>query len=179
MRERKILILLTRYPDVGSRLIEIFTGTYFTHASIGLDEDVNTFYSFNYKGFAVEKVERFARLKGKGYPCQLYELPVDEKTYRAMKQVLHGFVEHKNRFRYTRFGVAMCLLRIPYRRNGRFFCSQFVAEVLHRAQVVRLKKASTLYLPCDFRSLPGIQLHLYGDLRDLKSHFGKVYASAA
>ena len=178
MRERKILILLTRYPDVGSKLIETFSGTYYTHASIGLDEDTSTFYSFNYKGFAVEKVERFAQLKGNVYPCQMYELPVPEKAYHAVKQMLHHFMEHKNWFRYTRFGVAMCLLRIPYRRERHFFCSQFVAEVLHRTQAVRLKKESALYVPCDLRELPGVRFRLTGDLRDLKAHFGAARVPA-
>ena len=58
---RKISILLTRFPDNGSRAVSMLTRFYYTHASIGLDEDMNTFYSFVTKGFLVEKVTRYIR----------------------------------------------------------------------------------------------------------------------
>jgi hypothetical protein len=46
MNKRKIYILLTRLPNFGSKFLTLVTGFYYTHASIGLDEDMNTFYSF-------------------------------------------------------------------------------------------------------------------------------------
>ena len=170
MSERKIFILLTRFPSVSSRVIETFSGGYYTHASIGLEEDPHTYYSFNFRGFVVERTERFARLKGEGYHCEMYELPVSEKSYQAVRRVLHYYQEHPERYRYSRFGVVMCLIGIPYRRKNNYFCSQFVAEALRDACAVRLQKSSTLYRPCDFRRLPGVRFRLVGDLRDLRAH---------
>lgn len=57
----KINILLTRFPDNGSKAISFFKRSFYTHASIGLGEDLNTFYSFVWKGFLVEKVTRYVK----------------------------------------------------------------------------------------------------------------------
>ncbi len=54
--KRKIYILLTRLSDNASKAIGILTNSYYTHASIGLEEDLNTFYSFVTKGFKIEKM---------------------------------------------------------------------------------------------------------------------------
>ena len=59
MKKRKIFILLTKFYDTGSKLLRFATGTYYTHASIGLEEDMNTFYSFVLKGFIEEKITRY------------------------------------------------------------------------------------------------------------------------
>ena len=59
MPKRKIYLLLIRFPDTGSKLIHALTGFGYTHASVGLDEDLNTFYSFVVKGFIVEDISRY------------------------------------------------------------------------------------------------------------------------
>ena len=43
--KRKLYVLLTRFPGRAAIAIQAFTGCYYTHASIGLEEDMNTFYS--------------------------------------------------------------------------------------------------------------------------------------
>lgn len=56
-----ILILLTRFPNAGSKVIETLTGSCYIHASIGPEEDMNTFYSFVCKGFIAGKITRYVR----------------------------------------------------------------------------------------------------------------------
>lgn len=53
---RKLYILLTRFPDRGSKWIQVLSGCRYAHAAIGLDEDLNKFYSFKVKGFITEDV---------------------------------------------------------------------------------------------------------------------------
>ena len=65
MEKKKILLLLSKFSDFKSRAIGFLTGFYFTHASIGLGEDKNTFYSFVDKGFIVE---RFPAMYGRTKP---------------------------------------------------------------------------------------------------------------
>ena len=43
--------------------------------------------------------------------------------------------------------IVLCLLHIPYKFENKYFCSQFVAEILSRAGAIELKKKETLYLP--------------------------------
>lgn len=172
MTNKKIFILLTRFPDAGSRAIEFITGFHYTHASIGLEEDMNTFYSFVCKGFIVEKITRYVRPDREPYPCQLYELDVSEKVYNSIKNLLISYTEHQCDFRYTRLGVALSLLHIPYKRENAYFCSHFVADVLKQGNAVDLNKDSAKYLPGDLRMLPGLKLNFHGNMRSMLQHFG-------
>jgi len=168
---RKLYILLTRFPGKTAIAIHAMTGCYYTHASIGLEEDVNTFYSVVGKGLIVEKIARYVRPDRSPFPCQLYELEVTEKVYRTVKKLLEVCVENKDRYQYSKLGVVLCLLRIPFKRKYHYFCSQFVAEILMIAQAAQLHKDCTLYYPGDFRKMPGMHLHFQGDLRGLMGRF--------
>lgn len=166
--KRKVYILLTRFPGTSARAISAFTRCYYTHASIGLDEDPDSFYSFVFKkGFLVEKLTRYAKPGRPILPCRLYELEVSERVYHSIKSTLERFVRTRQTLRYTSLGVVLSILRIPYQRRNHYFCSQFVATVLRCAQAAPLKKSSALYHPRDFQQLPGARLCYQGVLQDL------------
>lgn len=173
MDKRKIYLLLTRFPDNGSIVFELLTGFHYPHASIGLEEDLNTFYSFVRKGFIVEKVTRYVKPNQTPFPCQLYELEVSEEAYCRIKRAIQYFVKCKELLHYSRFAVTMSVLHIPYKRNRfGFFCSQFVAHILHHSGEVKLKKTSSRYLSGDLRKLSGIKLKFQGNLKTMIDHFG-------
>lgn len=167
MSKRKLYLLLIRFPDTGSRLIHALTGFNYTHASIGLEEDLNTFYSFVVKGFIVEKIDRYVKPDKTPMPCRLYELEVSQKVYDRVKEIVSAFELHRQDLEYSRMSVFMGLCHIPYKRRFKYFCSQFVAEVLNRSRAVRLHKKSNLYFPDDLRRLPGMKLDFQGNLKGL------------
>ena len=168
--KRKLYILLTRFPGKTAIAIHALTRCYYTHASIGLEEDLNTFYSVVGKGFIVEKITRYVRPDREPFPCQLYELEVSEKVYTSVKRLLEESVENKSLYQYSKLGVVLCLLRIPFRRQHHYFCSQYVAEILNEAKATKLVKDSTLYYPGDFRRMPGVRLNFQGNLRGMLGH---------
>lgn len=167
MPKRKIYLLLIRFPDTGSKLIHALTGFGYTHASVGLDEDLNTFYSFVVKGFIVEKIDRYVKPNRTPFPCRLYELEVSQRVYDRVKAIVRTFEIHQNELEYSRMGVLMGLCHIPYKKRFKYFCSQFVAEVLQLSCAVTLQRDSNLYFPDDLRRLPGMKLDYQGNLRGL------------
>lgn len=169
---RKISILLTRFPDRGSRIISLLTGFYYTHASIGLPEEQDTYYSFVRKGFIVEKASRYIRPNWEPLPCQLYEIPVSEETYHHIKNLLHSFVERKPSLQYSNLGVFLSLCRIRHKRQDRYFCSQFVAEILKETRAAHLKKDPSLCMPKDLSRLPSNNLIFQGTLPEMIHSFG-------
>lgn len=168
---KKISILLTRFPDNGSRFISLLTGYYYTHASIGLPEEQDTYYSFVRKGFIVEKASRYIRPNWKPLPCQLYEIPVSEETYHHIKHLLHSFVERKPSLQYSNLGVFLSLCRIRHKRQDRYFCSQFVAEILKETRAAYLKKDPSLCMPKDLSRLPSNNLIFQGTLPEMVRSF--------
>ena len=168
---KKLYILLTRFPDRGSKWIQALTGCRYTHAAIGLDEDLNKFYSFKLKGFMTEEITRYLRPNREPFACQLYELPVTEQKYASVKQRIEQFIARKADLRYTRLGLVLSLFRIPFKRRNHYFCSQFVAETLQHTQTAKLRKSSSLYLPGDLRKVAGTRLIYQGNLSGMAVRF--------
>ncbi|MBQ7875635.1 MAG: hypothetical protein IJ306_10875 [Oscillospiraceae bacterium] len=151
--------------------MSLLTRCYYTHASIGLEEDMNTFYSFVYKGFIVEKIDRYLKPGREPFPCQLYELEVSRKRYNLIKSFVGFFAENKSEMRYSPWGVFFSLLHIPYKKEGRYFCSQFVAEALKYTGTVKLKKGCRFFFPRDFKKIEGIRLRYHGSLLGMKNRY--------
>lgn len=153
------------------KAVGLLTHFYYNHASIGLDEDMNIFYSFVYEGVIVENITRNIGTDRERFHCLLYELEVSEKAYQSIKEILRIFIENKVSMHYNKIGVALCLFRIPYKRKHHYFCSQFVAAVLEYGRAVRLQKDSSLYLPRDFAALQGVKEKFQGDLEMLERQY--------
>ncbi|MBQ4100583.1 MAG: hypothetical protein IJC83_03455 [Oscillospiraceae bacterium] len=173
MEKRKIYILLTKLPGKRSSVIRFATRSYYAHASIGLEEDTDTFYSFVIKkGFIVEKLTRYIKPDRAPFPCQLYELEVTEDVYMKVKSIIRHYIEIKDRLHYSKLGLFLSILHIPYKRNQLgFFCTQFVAEVLKSAGAVMLTHKPSHYFSKHLKLLPGMKLNYQGNLKTLIEHF--------
>ncbi len=146
---RTVAILLTKYTDLFSRFISFISKNGYSHASISIDEEEETFYSFSYKGFAIEKPKtKKSRKRTKESIC--IRMQVSEKSYSIIKEEIDGFLMNQSKFGYAKMGIVLCMLHIPYKFKNKYFCSQFVAEVLSQADAIILKKKESLYLPNHF-----------------------------
>ena len=172
MAERKIFVLLTQFPGLDSKALRWWTRFPYSHASLGLDEDMNTFYSFVVKGFIVEDISRYNRPDRAPFPCELYAMEVSEETYQAVRKNLQTFIRRRSALSYTRLGLILSLIHIPWKLKDRYICSHFVAETLQRCTAAKLKKRSTLYLPKDFPRFRELQMVFKGDLLKLSRRFG-------
>lgn len=142
---RSISIMWTRYTDFFGELVYYLTGRTYTHASISLDEDQECYYSFCYKGFCRESIEKYRR-RGVKKSFRM-RLDVPDDVYEGLWMKLR-FVEKNTRFyEYSMLGVICALLHIPLRWHGHYFCSQFVAELLESAGAVRFSRPACITLP--------------------------------
>ena len=142
VEKKTVTVLFTRYHRTVANLIYLFSGRGFTHASIALDEENQYFYSFNGKGFRKEYPRKHKGISDKSISMRL-ELP--QEGFEKIKDKISEF--EQGDFEYSRLGVFFCLLRIPHKRRKKYFCSQFVAEVLQLSGEVQLKHHSSLYTP--------------------------------
>ena len=116
--------------------------------SIGLEGD-GRFYSFSFRGFTEETPDKLRRRGVTAGRC--YRIPVTDGAYRLAEARLRAMSARRADYRYSYIGVALCLLRLPFHWKNRYFCSQFVAELLSASGAVPLRKAPSLYLPTIFR----------------------------
>ena len=140
---KEITILLTRYSDWISSFVYHVAGHGYTHASLSLGGGV--YYSFNYRGFCEETLEKHRR---RGVEQSLScVLEVSDQAYQQLQDRIEAFQRRRGEYRYTRLGVVCCLLRIPFLWRRHYFCSQFVAEVLKQSAALPLARRAQLYLP--------------------------------
>lgn len=164
--KKKLLVMLTRMNDRGSRIISLMPHSHYTHASIALSEDPSTFYSFSVKGFRIEKPEKSLKKGREPYHCQLYTIDVSENTYLAARALIRRFSENRETYRYSFLGICLALLHIPFRKETRYFCSQFVADILKQSGALQMRKRTCLVLPGDFQKTEALKLAYTGNLQE-------------
>ncbi len=143
---KTVTVLLTKYSHLFGRFISGISRHKYSHASISIDGEEEIFYSFGFKGFVIEKPKkRIPETRMSGSVCIRMQVP--ESVFRLIEEEIHQFLEKKEQYIYSRWGVMLCLLHIPHKFQNRYFCSQFVAEILLRAGAVELRKKESLYLP--------------------------------
>lgn len=141
---KSISIIWTKYSDFLAELVYNLTGRSYTHAAISLDED-RTYYSFCFKGFCRETIEKYRR-RGVKHSLRL-RLEVSDNVFERIEQRLAFVERHSCAYEYTVLGVFCALLHIPLRRHRRYFCSQFIAELLESTGAVHFSRPTCLCLP--------------------------------
>lgn len=80
-------------------------------------------------------------------------------------------MERKPSLQYSNLGVFLSLCRIRHKRQDRYFCSQFVAEILKETRAAYLKKDPSLCMPKDLSRLPSNNLIFQGTLPEMVRSF--------
>ena len=168
----RIYLLLTRSGTVLSGAISFFTGDSYTHVSLAFDPELRSLCSFARRnpsfplpaGLVQESLNGGYFCRHSEMPCALYSLPVSRAAYGRARKKVEKMLENPLDYRYSIKGLAMCRLGIAEEREGLYFCSQFVGEVLKDSGVCALPKPPSLMRPQDYASLPEAQCIFEGSL---------------
>ena len=78
-------VLFVNYEDFWSKVVYYVLGKGYGHASIGVDQDEEVYYSFNFKGFRREKPRKHEPIVSKSI-C--YKLSVTKEEYDKVVEML-------------------------------------------------------------------------------------------
>jgi len=84
-------------------------------------------------------------------------------------------MENADCYRYNVLGLILCRMNIAYDRKRRYFCSEFVSEVLEKSNAIELPKHPSLMRPADYTNIDGINCLFDGKLHELKSSIRPGY----
>ena len=162
-----ISVLFTRGHGRISELIYWCSGRQYTHASLGLGEQTDCFYSFDYRGFR-EEHPAHRKLKNNKKESLCYQFRVTEDEYLQLETIIKNYLEQKKTFRYNFLGAVFSVFHIymPIKSKKVYFCSEFVSEELRRLKSFHLKKAANMYLPTNLAKTLIRQENLYKVLVD-------------
>ena len=174
MAEKTIYILLTDTGTWFSKLIKLYTRFPYNHASIALDEGLNDIYSFGRKvyynpfsgGFVVENLSKGVCKKFPRCACLIYKVSVTEEQYSSLRHQVESFVKDKEKYRYNFFGLLGVLFHKGIKRKNRYFCSQFVSELLIKNNLFFNEKEPELIRTCDLFSIENKEVIYEGSVND-------------
>lgn len=174
---KEIYILLTKSGTYVSKLINLFTSDKYTHVSISFDENLVPLYGFSRKyvhfplpgGLKLEPLDDGLYKKYSNMPCALYKLEVSEEVFCAAKDRVEKMMKTANKYSYNVLGVFFCGLKIPFPRKSKYFCSEFVSEILLHSNALQLPKKPSLMRPIDYTNLPQLTRIYEGKLNELKT----------
>lgn len=163
---KSIYILLTKSDTWVSKVIKMLTDDRYTHASISFEENLQPLYSFSRKfvnlplpaGLRTEPLTEGFFRKYQYIPCALYELQVSDEVYIAARTEVEQMMHDAPSYRFSVIGLILCRLNIPFHRDRRYFCSEFVSEVLP------LPKEASLMRPNDYTKIPALSCLFEGRL---------------
>lgn len=175
---KHIYILLTRTHTLLSNVINHITNASYTHVSIGFDKNFDNMFSFARKnpylllpaGLVKEDINTgLFKRKMEISECCLYELSISDEGYEMLKKRLYGFLSENESLKYSVLGLLFCYFNVEYKNDKRYFCSQFVAELLVATNEVALPKSPCLMQPNDFKEIPNLNRLYVGKLSELNN----------
>jgi len=117
-------------------------------------------------GFIKEQVEGdLIRSHRRPTRCEMYSCTVSEAQYKRIRNHIRHMEKNRDLYRYNLMGIFAFVLRIKIERRNAYFCSQFVASLLHENGVQLFDKDAEWVMPNDFRHCSQLQLVYKGDLR--------------
>lgn len=155
---RSIYVIVSRTKTCLGRIIRFLLGVDYNHCSICFDESLDEFYSFGRKSLWNSFDAGFVK-ESKNYgffgihrDCQVVVLrfDVDRFKWEDMRDEIRFFECRDNVLRYSLLGLLFCFFGIPVNRRDKYFCSQFVSEVLEYGDIRFFDKPSCLVRPDDF-----------------------------
>lgn len=173
MQEHKLYILLSNTGSFASKCIGIYTRRPYSHVSIALDINLEEIYSFArlnptnplIGGFVREDIDKGTFSIFPNTTCELYYVNISNKQYEQFTSEISRFIFSDHKYGYNYLGILGLVLNNPVNRKYNYFCSQFVAEVLHNSDIKIIDKDVGLTTPNDFRNNDNLHLIYEGSLK--------------
>ena len=156
-------VVLCRTETILSRIISKVTGDWFTHASISFDDNLQVMYSFGrlwaynpwIGGFVKESVEygTMRRFRSADTLVMRVEVP-DDKYDQIVQHVTQMYAERK-KYKYNYWGLFLSKwrVRVRSRKANRFYCSEFVNDLLERFGIIQPGEFGKVVRPMELLKL--------------------------
>lgn len=177
MEQKNIYLVFTKTGTWLSRLIILFSHLKYPHASLSLDDSFTKMYSFGRinpnnpfsGGFVEEDFTKGVYKKFSACQCLIYKVPVTAEQFILLKKEIGQFVRESKRYRYNFLGLLSLLVNCPLKMKNRYFCSQFVAEMLIKSGIFQSEKVPELIRTDELYKIPNQEVFYEGSIRDFVS----------
>ncbi len=174
---KKVYIILTKSNSIVSKAIDKLGDepVEYTHSSISFSNTLQPMYSFGRyyarfmlpAGLKKEPLDEGFYKLNEEIPVGVYSLEVSDEAIDRMQKKIDTMFSDDKEYKYSALGLVYARVGIDKKRDHRYFCSQFVAEILNESGEIHLDKKETLCHPMDFLNINGIKHEFTGQIKDL------------
>lgn len=175
--DKEIYIVVTRTGTLLSKAISVITKTVYTHASVSLDSELRTMYSFGrlhaynpiIGGFVMEGPDFGTFKRFHEADAIVLRVPVTAEQYEELSACLTSMYAEKWRYHYNVPGLFMAGAGKVWRRRNWYYCSEFVRDILGRFAILDTAEYGGVVKPEDFVAA-GFEIIYAGKLREFPGH---------
>ena len=140
---KQIFIVITQTGTMLSRILKRITGAEYNHASLSLSQDLTRMYSFGRRhpynpfwgGFVIESPHAGTFRRFSDTTAVILAVEITEERYAALEATLETMWARREQFSYNLGGLLLAYFRILWKRSNRYYCSEFVEDMLLHAEV--------------------------------------------
>lgn len=155
---KTIYLLLTKTDTILSKTIGLVTKDPFTHVALSLNKEMTELYSFGRKskynllnsGFVKEQMVNSVYEKSMACNCAVYAIEITEIQYRRLQREIRRMIRTEKYYKYNFLGLVYYYIGYEKKRNRKYFCSEFVSEMLMRIDVLPDEFVPERTRPSDF-----------------------------
>lgn len=133
--KKNIYVVVSQSGTLTSKLVSKCTRSKFCHVSISLDEGLHTMYSFGrrhkftplFGGYIKETIGGGYNLNGE---IAVLAFSVEEEQFFKIQTYLEDMYRNRKVYKYNYIGAILSVFHKNYQKENKFYCSQFVREVL-------------------------------------------------
>jgi len=169
-----IYILASQTGTILSKIIQRITKETYSHVSISLDSSLEKTYSFGrifprnpvYGGFVKESPYHGVFKLFKDTKIKLIRVDVAEETYNKAKKILEEMYQQRKEYGYNYIGLITAFWDKSHPSEKRFYCSEFVRDILVNTDILKPELFREVAKPNDFAELDVGESIFEGYLRD-------------
>ena len=157
-----IYIIVSQTGTMLSKILKFITGAQYNHVSLGLSNDLKTMYSFGRKnaynpfwgGFVTESADfgtfkRFSKTQ-----VIVLRINVGQQKQQEIAEQIKFMLENKKRYGYNYFGLCLAGFKIAHKSENRYYCSEFVRDILQKNGVEGSEILKPIVEPIHFLQIP-------------------------
>lgn len=156
----EMYIVLSQTGSFLSKILKVITKAKYNHSSISLTKDLTNMYSFGrlkvsnafIGGFVRESIHEGMFKHFKNTDAAVFMINVPADTYDGIRKRLEQMYLDRDKYSYNTIGLITAFFGCHLKRKNKYYCSDFVYEVLSDFDIVSSSSFDKIVKPIDFYS---------------------------
>lgn len=172
--DKQIYIVISQTGTILSKILKIITKKEYNHASITTFRDLSYIYSFGRKhpynpfwaGFVTESKNFGTFKRFRNTKVIVLSLKVNDEVYNNINERIENMLINKAEYKYNYLGLYLAALKIHFKHKNRYYCSEFVGDILRQNNIEGSQNLEKIVHPMSFLSIPDVETVYTGKLCD-------------